>query len=136
MIMTKTTDKPIVSADYDFGDTFDSEGHPLDVTCKVKYVDGSIGVFSEPKDLVRIQKRIHAQQKAIAERFIETKFYLHGSKESNYDQSEEWGLSEDARRTFCYTGYEVGFTIQVDRRTGKAMATHVNDVALTEAVEI
>lgn len=134
--MAKTIDKPIVSADYDFGDTFDADGQPLDVTCTVKYTDGSMEVFSEPKALAAIGKRLAAQQKAITERFIETTLYLHGSKESNYDTANELGLKDEAAKTFAYTGYEVAFTIVVDRRTGKAVATHVNGVALSQELEI
>lgn len=126
----------IVSAEYDFGTRVDATGQPLDVSVVVRYIDGSTETVTDPKEITKIGKQLAAQQKELAERFIETDFYVHSDKESGYDRGREIGLEGDALREFCYTGYEVTFKIVVDRKTGKSKATHVNGVALTEPVEI
>lgn len=40
--------------------------------------------------------------------------YLHGSKESNYENGEGLGLNEEALRNFVYACYEVGIDIEVN----------------------
>lgn len=49
---------------------------------------------------------------------IITKMYLHGSKESNYEEGKELGLSKEALNNFCYALYEVEFDVEVDIKTG------------------
>ena len=46
------------------------------------------------------------------------KGYLHGEKESNYDQAEKIGLSEKSAANFVDWGYEVEFDLEVERETG------------------
>lgn len=67
---------------------------------------------------------------------IKTTMYAHGSKDSNWDRGESLGLSGNALREFSYSLYEVKFSVEVNRKTGHAMCTHVNDVKLVEPVRI
>lgn len=67
---------------------------------------------------------------------IKTTFAVFGDKDSNWEQSRELGLSDEAWKTFKYTGYEVVFLVEVDPETGQAFATHVNGTPLTERTRI
>lgn len=66
---------------------------------------------------------------------LQTKFYCHSSKESNYEQGEELGLKGEALDNWRYTGYEVAFDIEISE-DGSTVATHVNGVALVTPVKI
>lgn len=68
-------------------------------------------------------------------RVMKTKFYLHGSKDSNRDLGESLGLTASQIKNFAYAGYEVEFDIEIGN-DGQAFATHVNRVALTKMVKI
>jgi hypothetical protein len=64
------------------------------------------------------------------------KIYLHTEKENMYSYGKELKLSIDALNNFIYVGYEVTVDIEVDRSTGKAMATHLNGAKLERKVNI
>ena len=64
-----------------------------------------------------------------------TKFYTHSSKESNYEQGEELGLSESSLAKFVYAGYELTIDIEVEEN-GEAYATHFEGVELPRKVKI
>lgn len=66
---------------------------------------------------------------------IETEFFLHGDKESNYDQGKKLGLTEEQMKIFRYTGYEVRCNIVIDT-TGQAWLQRVNGTWLAEGVKI
>jgi hypothetical protein len=61
-----------------------------------------------------------------------TTIYLHSEKDSMIHEAKEIGLTDAALRYFKYTASEVAIRIEIDEDTGKAMATHFNDVALTQ----
>lgn len=66
----------------------------------------------------------------------ETKFYLHGCKDSNWETAKELKLpTEDARQRFSYCGYEVAFTLVV-QKDGTSVATHVDGVKLERPIEM
>ena len=60
------------------------------------------------------------------------KMYLHGSKENNYDQGEEIGLTGDALDNFAYALYEVEFDVEVDMKTGEQRILKVDGVKLED----
>ena len=68
---------------------------------------------------------------------IKAKFYSHTSDEDNAADAIEYGFTRDTEpfNKFCDAGYEIKFDILV-HENGTVYATHVNDVALTEPVEI
>lgn len=66
---------------------------------------------------------------------LETLFYLHSDKGSNRDTGRELGLTDEQLKEFAYVGYEVKLTIEI-QEDGSAVATAVNDVALTEKVKV
>lgn len=56
------------------------------------------------------------------------KMYLHGDKESNWEQGKKIGLSDEAiSENFAYALYEVEFDVEVDMETG--------DTKILKAVE-
>ena len=56
---------------------------------------------------------------------INVTFYLHGSKESNYEDGRELGLSDEALDNFVYTCYELAIQLKVNPMTGKSKMTGV-----------
>lgn len=52
-------------------------------------------------------------------KLIKTKMYLHNTKESNYQQGEELGLSEKAMENFKYALYEVEFVVEINEDSGE-----------------
>jgi hypothetical protein len=68
---------------------------------------------------------------------MDAKFYIHNSKESNWNMASELGKDEDEAfmENFRYAGYEVEFDVKIDK-SGHVFATHVNGVALVEPVKI
>lgn len=71
---------------------------------------------------------------------VEVKLYVHRDKESNWSMLGEdpilkdAELSDEAKQTFAYTGYEIELDCVVDVKTGKAMIHKVAGVALEEPV--
>jgi hypothetical protein len=65
-------------------------------------------------------------------------FYLHGSKDSNYETAldNDYGLSDEALRTFVYTGSEVKFNCELDTETGEVYAYAVEGTPLEKPVRI
>jgi hypothetical protein len=57
---------------------------------------------------------------------IIVKAYLHGDKDSDYDQAEEIGLSESATDNFVGWGYEIEFDLEVEFETGNTKIIAVN----------
>lgn len=70
------------------------------------------------------------------EPLIKTKMYAHGCKETNWEKGESFGLSGDALSEFSYSLYEVAFDVEIDRRTGVVMCTHLNGKALAEPIKV
>jgi len=66
---------------------------------------------------------------------IKTKFYLHSSKEDNWNQAAELKLNDAAQGTFAYTGLEVTLDIEIDEQ-GMAKATHINDIPISQPVDL
>lgn len=61
---------------------------------------------------------------------------LYSGKEDNWNEAkDELKLSEEAQRTYAYTGMEVELTCIVGE-DGTCRVTHLNEVALLEPVEI
>lgn len=52
--------------------------------------------------------------------------YLHGSKEDNYSNGKEAGLSEKALEYFMYANYEVKIDLEVDEKTGASKIVAVD----------
>ena len=69
-------------------------------------------------------------------KIVETKLYLHSSKESMADNGDELGLKGEAMDRFIYTFYEIGFDVEVDTETGEAFATTMDGVPLKEKLPI
>lgn len=67
---------------------------------------------------------------------VEIKLYVGTDKDSNWSKLSDARLSEKAQRDFVYTGYEVELTCLINVTTGKATCTHVNGVALEEAISV
>ena len=61
--------------------------------------------------------------------------YLHSEKEDNWNEAKALKLSDDAQRTYAYTGMEVELTCLVNE-DGTVKVTHFNEMALVEPVEI
>ena len=57
---------------------------------------------------------------------VVVKGYLHGSKESDYEQAQEIGLSEQATKEFIGWGYEIEFDLEVNTKTGQTKIIAVN----------
>lgn len=67
---------------------------------------------------------------------IQTKLYLHGCKDTNWGTAEELKLpTDEAKKTFSYCGYEVEFTLLV-QKDGNAVATHVGGIKLESPLEM
>lgn len=73
---------------------------------------------------------------------VKRKYYLHGpGKDGNWEALEEdedlmsLKMSEEAKRTYIYTGYEVELDVEV-YRNGEVYATHVNKVKLEKPIRI
>jgi hypothetical protein len=60
-------------------------------------------------------------------------FYLHSSKEENYELALELGLSEEATKVFKYNCYEVTLQLEV-HEDGNAYIHAVNNMLLKEPV--
>ena len=56
--------------------------------------------------------------------------YIHGDKETEYDDAIEAGLSEAAASKFRYSLYEVVIEQEVDEITGKSSIVSVNGCPL------
>lgn len=67
---------------------------------------------------------------------ISTKIYFHTDKESMAEKGQEIGLTGKALDEFVYTGYEVGLSIEVNEKTGKAVATHFQGSKLDKKVAV
>lgn len=67
---------------------------------------------------------------------MKTTMYLHGSKEDNTDLGLELGLKGEALSHFVYAMYEVKLDVMVNPKTGEVRCTHLNDVKLTQHVEV
>jgi hypothetical protein len=68
---------------------------------------------------------------------INTKFYVHGSKESNWDMASELGKDTDEQfmENFRFAGYEVEFDVEITDQ-GEVFATHINGVRISRRVQI
>ena len=66
------------------------------------------------------------------------KFYMHSSKESNWDLGMSLGIDResDAMDRFKYTGYEIAFTVEVDTDTGECYAIAVEGTMLEKPVRM
>jgi len=51
---------------------------------------------------------------------MQTKVYVHGSKESMREHGREIGLTGEALNMFAYTGYEIELTVDVNEQTGES----------------
>ncbi len=67
---------------------------------------------------------------------IATTMYMHSSKESMIDVGEDIGLSEEAMKTFIYTGNEIKLEIRVHPLTGVTKCYAVNGVGLIRPIKI
>lgn len=65
----------------------------------------------------------------------QAKLYLHGEKDSRWDEQKELGLSDEAMKQYAYVGYEVCLDIEVNE-DGTALAFALNGVPLTEKVKV
>ena len=54
-------------------------------------------------------------------------FYVHGDKDSNYEEGTELGLEGEALDKFSYTGYEIGLALEVNPSTGVAMCIGIEE---------
>jgi len=57
---------------------------------------------------------------------MQTKVYVHGSKESMREHGREIGLTGEALNMFAYTGYEVELTVDVNEQTGESVIVAVD----------
>lgn len=58
-------------------------------------------------------------------------YYLHASKEDNWDEGKSLKLSEEALKEFEYTGYEVHFYLQVNE-DGTNKVLEINDIDVSD----
>lgn len=127
MIMKTITN---ISYDADLIDTFGVSGI-------VKYSDGSTLNLSSIDQVQEAMSQYQEQLvEAMSPKTVTTDIYLHGDEDSNWELGKEIGLKESAREEFYRTCYEVSVTVNVDRKTGKAIATHFNKVPLVRPVEV
>jgi hypothetical protein len=119
-----------ISYDTDLLDTFGVSGI-------VNYSDGSTRNLSSVDQVQEVMAQYQEQLvESLTPKTLTTDVYLHGSKESNWETADELGLPEKARSVFAYSCYEVTVTVNIDRKTGKAVATHLNKVPLVRPVEV
>jgi len=64
-----------------------------------------------------------------------TKVYVHGSKESMYDEGVKLGLSGEALHYFTFTGCEVELEILVDMNTGDSTIIAVDGKPVSQKGE-
>lgn len=66
-----------------------------------------------------------------------TKFYVHGSKDSNWDMASELGKDTDEQfmENFRYAALEVEFDVEITN-DGEVYATHVNGIRIQQRVRI
>ena len=50
---------------------------------------------------------------------VKHRLYLHSSKESNYEEAGELGITGEAARAFSYSLCEIAFDCLVDTETGE-----------------
>lgn len=63
-----------------------------------------------------------------------TTMYIHGSKESNYDEADELDLTGNAREKFIYSLSEVALDVEINTTTGEVMIMAVNGSELKKPV--
>lgn len=61
--------------------------------------------------------------------------YLHSYRESNREQAEELGLSEEVSDNFVYSLYEVEFNMEVDVETGETWIIGIAGTKLEKPVK-
>lgn len=93
----------------------------------------------EDDELVEQIAAIKAEQKRRKDKRKwpqEYKFYLHSSKDDNWERAEDLKFpDEEAKRHFSYCGYEVEFTLVV-QKDGSSVATHVGGIKLETPLEM
>jgi hypothetical protein len=129
--------KTIVRISHDAETQFTETGVPVNVKCLVEYSNGTTEELNSTRRVREVMNEYQAQvAESLQPKTLKTLLYLHGSKESNYETAGELGLSDEASRQFAYTCYEVTVTLEIDRKTGKAKATHFEGVKLETPVEV
>ena len=63
------------------------------------------------------------------------KFYLHASKEDNYDKGKELGLTGQALDDFMYCCYELEVTLVIEQ-DGSTIMTHVDGTELKRSIGV
>jgi len=61
---------------------------------------------------------------------MKVKMYLHGDKETNFEQGKELGLTGQALDEFCHALYEVEFDVAVNMQTGETTIVAVDGKAV------
>lgn len=132
-------DKVITGISYntDLDTAHNPFGIPESVLGVVTYSDGTSKHISSVEEVSGALKAFEAQMiEASQPKTLTTDVYLHSDKETNYEAGRELGLKDEALSEFAYTCSEVCVTVEIDRKTGRAMVTHFNGAKLVTPVEV